>query len=1504
MFGIPRLAAGLSALICSALAPLAVATPAAPTAPAAPAAPLASPAVSPLAQESADGVIVLEGVRMKQGTEISGPHTVVVRSGLIAEILPADAEVNVHASATQVEAADDWVIYPGLIHADFPASTTNVPESPYLNSAPDPRDGPIPHMPLGDRADLMGWLHISDVLDWNDGDADDWRELGFTSAHILPKRGLVRGRSALVSLNDLPLGEALLLREGHQVYSLRGGRGGYGGTPMAGLAMLRQFFLDADRMQREGMRRRADADMDELGPAIFVARNRREIENVLDLHLEFAPDLPLLILGGDEAWIFADRLQEQNVGVLYRANFGEAPKADEDLDLEEISERPYWQEPARLREDRRRAHAEEVDGFRLLQESGVACALVPGTSASDWSDAWQQYIDAGWAAEDLWQAASLDVATLLGIDDLTELGAGSPADFTVFAGEPGPDGRLAWVFADGHAWEFELEDESEVAESGESKESEEESEAEGEVSAELNGGWKITVVTPMGDQEFYAYISTSDNQVELGDGSDGERDQAQGVGFSGDRVKFNYFVEEMEMEFTFFGKVDGDSMTAKLATDFGDVPATGVRVDDPQAESSGGSDAQGEDESSESDEAEENTGVAVGHPEWLVELESDRISEEAFSGSVLIQGGMLHTLTGDAYVGDLLIEDGKITAVGRSIDAPSGVPTFDAEGMHVSPAMLDAHSHLALAAINEGSVSITAEVRIEDMIMTGDYGIYRAAAGGTALVQSLHGSANPIGGQAAVWEMDYAAQRIADVVYPAQRGVKFALGENVKQSNWNNSGNRFPNSRMGVQATYRRAFRDAQDYIERRRMNAAGDLPSFRRDVRLEVLADILQNKIHIQCHSYRADELLMFLHICEEFGIKAPTFQHVLEGYKVAPELAAYGAMGSTFADWWAYKIEAYDAIPWNPGMMHEAGMISSINSDSDDLIRRLNTEAGKSLRYGGWDVNTAMSFATKNVATQLRIDETLGTLEVGKHGTVTVWDAAPLSTYARCVLTLARGRTIFAWKPENDEMWQQYAEASAFFAGATLQRNAGLGAEAAPRNSVTADDAAWKSWTHLGEGKTYLLDNVQVHSMVEDAYMGHILISDGRLAKVGKGRFSGRRPRNAEYIDAKGKSVYPSFINSGDATGLYEIGSVNGTDDRRETGAHQPDLSIASAIHADSAHHHVTRFNGISHVLVSGGSGRIRGQAALIQLAGVSTDDMVVSKDLGLVIRFPRASAPRLGQLGREIDVHEHDCLTAGVEHDHDHEHLDEEGNTYTARDGVEMPDSVEELDDWFDDALDYGDAMDELSEAGAVNFARDAKLEALVPYARGEKPVFVEADDAMTIMAARAWGKDRGIEIVYVGALEAWKVAGYLGADKARVLLGSVMDLPRRAADPYDASFRSAMVLRDAGCQVSLRTDNPEVTRNLPFQAATAGAWGLSRDGALRAITIDAARNLGVDEFTGSIEEGKAANLILCDGDPLDFTGKIEAMWIGGSAVELTNRQTELRDRYQKRIDAAKK
>ncbi|MCS7066957.1 MAG: amidohydrolase family protein, partial [Fimbriimonadales bacterium] len=374
----------------------------------------------------------------------------------------------------------------------------------------------------------------------------------------------------------------------------------------------------------------------------------------------------------------------------------------------------------------------------------------------------------------------------------------------------------------------------------------------------------------------------------------------------------------------------------------------------------------------------------------------------------LIRNATVWTLTSDAPLPntDVLIVDGKIRAVGRNLTPPPNARVIDATGKHLTPGIIDCHSHTAISGgVNEGTNVCTAEVRIQDVLNPEDVNIYRQLAGGVTAANVLHGSANVIGGQNAVvkWRWGKSAEQM--LFKEAPSGIKFALGENVKRSNFGGRAGaptRYPATRMGVEQVVRERFLAALDYKRQQEEYRAG--------------------KRLIHCHSYRQDEILMLMRVCEEFGVRIATFQHVLEGYKVAKEMAQHGVGGSAFSDWWAYKVEAYDAIPYNGALMASRGVVVSFNSDSNELARRLNTEAAKAIKYGGMSEVEALKFVTLNPAKQLGIDRYVGTIEPGKHADLALWSDHPLSVYARCEKTLIDG--VIYFDTERDRQWRALLE------------------------------------------------------------------------------------------------------------------------------------------------------------------------------------------------------------------------------------------------------------------------------------------------------------------------------------------------------------------------------------------------------------------------------------------------------------------------------------------------
>ncbi len=394
-------------------------------------------------------------------------------------------------------------------------------------------------------------------------------------------------------------------------------------------------------------------------------------------------------------------------------------------------------------------------------------------------------------------------------------------------------------------------------------------------------------------------------------------------------------------------------------------------------------------------------------------------------GTVLIKGGTLLTITkGTLENTDLLIRDGKIIQIGKNIASPQGVKVVDATGMFVMPGIIDAHSHAGLDAINEATSPVTAEVFTGDAINPFQVGLYRALGGGVTTIHAMHGSANAIGGQCETIKLRYGVKDPDGLrMEGAPRTIKFALGENPTRVHGGGN-NIVPRTRMGVEFVIREAFSKAKEYMETwDRYNKSKGQKGFRGappayDLRLETLADILKGNIIVHCHSYRADEIFMLLKVCQDFGVKKVVLQHVNEGFKVAPELAKFGAMASVFADWWAYKFEVYYSTAYNAAILTKNGVTTSINSDDGELMRHLYHEAAKTQKYGALSDDEALSLITLNPAKQLGIDGRVGSLEIGKEADVAIFKGHPLSTYTIPMITIVDGVVRFDREKDPDDM------------------------------------------------------------------------------------------------------------------------------------------------------------------------------------------------------------------------------------------------------------------------------------------------------------------------------------------------------------------------------------------------------------------------------------------------------------------------------------------------------
>jgi imidazolonepropionase-like amidohydrolase len=362
---------------------------------------------------------------------------------------------------------------------------------------------------------------------------------------------------------------------------------------------------------------------------------------------------------------------------------------------------------------------------------------------------------------------------------------------------------------------------------------------------------------------------------------------------------------------------------------------------------------------------------------------------------------------------DVLVVNGKIAAVGTNL-AAEDAKVIDATGKHLTSGIIDEHSHLGASSINEGGHNSSAEVSIEDVIEPDDIGLYRDLAGGVTTIQILHGSANPIGGRSAIIKLKWGAPIDQLLFKDADPFIKFALGENVKQSNWS-SYSRFPQTRMGVEQVFVDYFQRAKEYGEKwtqynalsRKQKANTKQPRY--DIEMETLWEILKSERFISSHSYVQSEINMLMKVAEGFGFRINTFTHILEGYKVADKMAEHGVGGSTFSDWWAYKNEVKDAIPYNGAIMHNAGVTVAFNSDDAEMSRRLNQEAAKAVKYGGISEEDAWKFVTLNPAKLLHLEDKVGSIKVGKDADLVLWSDHPLSIYAKAEKTIIEGVTYY---------------------------------------------------------------------------------------------------------------------------------------------------------------------------------------------------------------------------------------------------------------------------------------------------------------------------------------------------------------------------------------------------------------------------------------------------------------------------------------------------------------
>jgi imidazolonepropionase-like amidohydrolase len=865
--------------------------------------------------------------------------------------------------------------------------------------------------------------------------------------------------------------------------------------------------------------------------------------------------------------------------------------------------------------------------------------------------------------------------------------------------------------------------------------------------------------------------------------------------------------------------------------------------------------------------------------------------------TVLFKNATIWTQTdqGRLPAADLLISGGKIVAVGTGLKAPSDATVVDATGKHLTPGIIDTHGHIASrGGINESANNITPEVRIEDIIDPDDINIYRLLAGGVTCSHLLHGSANSMGGQDAVIKLHWNATA-DDLVIEGRKGIKLALGENPKQSNRRGQSGppRYPQTRMGVIQSLRKVFIKARSYQrewqEYNQLSARQQehQPPPRRDLQLEAVIEILNGERTIHCHAYRQDEMLAMLRLAEEYDLRVTTIEHGLEGYKIADELAAHGVGVTTQSDWWGYKLEAYDATPYNAALLHDRGVELTFSSDSAELARRLNQEAAKAVKYGGVDEQQALSFVTLNPARQLGIDHRTGSLAKGKDADLVLWSGDPLSVYTIVEQTWVDGIREFDRTTDAElrqEMAEQRSELIARIRGGGKETGQEdkeqKAAERQPASADESDPEPLSPVTTLLDyqdrlaalGATVSIVGATVHTMVgEPITNGTVSFRQGKIIDVG----AGLAPVDgAVVIDASGKHLYPGLIDANNVIGLVEIISVAASVDISETGSINPSLNTAIAVNPDSALIPVTRANGLTHVLTVPGGDLVRGTSALIRLDGWTWEDLTAATPVAMHVSWPAFQARGFRFFGPSLSPEEME---------------------------KQRKQKLAKIDQLLEDARAYAIARQAEADGGpAVDI--DAELEAMLPVLAGKLRVIVHAEEIRQIKNALEWAEEEKIGIIIAGRQDLWRVADLLAEKQVPVILTGVHALPSREDEPYDVAYTVAARLHTAGVRFCIAGSggfSASNARNLPYHAGMAAAFGLPRDEALRALTLYPAQILGVDDVLGSIESGKSASIIVTDGDPLEIRTNVERIFIDGREADIhDNRHEQLYRRYAAR------
>ncbi len=833
-----------------------------------------------------------------------------------------------------------------------------------------------------------------EVFNPSNKDAKAMRKMGFGSVLTHQKDGISRGTSTFVTLGDEPAHQVILKDNAshHLSFSKGTSTQSYPGSLMGGIALLRQTYIDGEWYQKYGHKEEFNislASWNEVQslPQIFEVRDRLDILRVAKIGKEFGKKF-IYKSTGDE-YRRLDAIKATGADLIVELNFPEAMDVEDPFDAlrASLTELKHWE-------------LAPTNAARI-EKAGIKFALTTNglKKKSDFMSNLRKAIKNGLSEEAALKALTHTPAKIAGVyDQVGSLEKGKLANFIITSGKIFDEKTKIhqnWIRGKAHL--FKDLDKDKLAGAYDLK--------LGSTSYQLNvkeSDGKASMVIFVNDSTEYkvkhtysdGIISLSfppskeDKKViSLSGTSDGKNWSGRGTNPDGSWLDWS--AKHM-------GPVPEKKKKEDKKKDILDKSADGKKL---------AMDKSSKDKKKDKKEDKDELGKVV-YP-FMAYGWSEKPQPETY----LFKNATVWTNEKDGILegADVLVQNGKIKSVGKNLSA-GGATEIDATGKHITSGIIDEHSHIAISrGVNECTQSSTAEVRIGDVVNSEDINIYRQLSGGVTISQLLHGSCNPIGGQSALIKLrwGYAPEQMK---FENTDGfIKFALGENVKKSR-SSRNNRFPDSRMGVEQVYVDAFTRAREYEAKKKLGG----PSFRKDLDMEALVEILNSQRFITCHSYVQSEINMLMHVADAFGFKVNTFTHILEGYKVADKMKQHGAGGSTFSDWWAYKYEVIDAIPYNAAIMTEQGVITALNSDDAEMARRLNQEAAKAVLYGDVNEEEAWKMVTLNPAKLLHIDDRVGSLKAGKDADLVLWSDHPLSVYAKAEITLVDGIKFFDRKTD----------------------------------------------------------------------------------------------------------------------------------------------------------------------------------------------------------------------------------------------------------------------------------------------------------------------------------------------------------------------------------------------------------------------------------------------------------------------------------------------------------